>query len=120
MSERKTTSTNLLNEAFLENRCVLNKVLKIASQRWTAEILLLAESEPVRYSHLKSQLEGVSDMALSRGLNELMAVGLLQKAVFPEVPVRVEYGLTEAGLTFVALLHDLCKWGKRHVETTPS
>lgn len=117
MSERKLTSTNLLNEAFLEERCVLNKVLKLASQRWAAEILLLTEIEPVRFSQLKLQLVGISDMALSRGLTELLAAGLLSKTVFQEVPVRVEYQLTRGGQELVGLLHALCQWGKLHVET---
>ena len=117
MSERKLESTNVLNEVFLEERCVLNKVLKLVGQRWASEILLLIEKDYTRFSQLKTQLEGVSDMALSRSLNELIAAEILTKAIYSEIPVRVEYKLTESGWELVELLHNLCQWGKRNVET---
>ncbi|MBD2754943.1 winged helix-turn-helix transcriptional regulator [Spirosoma validum] len=117
MSERKLASTNIINEVFLEERCVLNKVLKLVSQRWASEILLLIEKDYTRFTQLKAQLEGISDMVLSRSLTELIAAEILTKTMYSEIPVRVEYRLTDSGRELVQLLHNFCQWGKRYVET---
>jgi DNA-binding HxlR family transcriptional regulator len=55
-------------------------------------------------------------MALSRSLTELLASGILTKTVYNEIPVRVDYQLTESGRALVQRLHDLCQWGKLNVE----
>lgn len=116
MGTRKMNSTNFMNETFLEERCVINKVIKIIGKRWVPEILLLIESDVCRFSALKEGLDGISDNVLSQSLNELVRSGLLQKKIFQQVPLKVEYSLSESGQSLVCQLHELCRWGKRNVE----
>src|SRR2546428_1975732 len=97
MGKRKINSTNLVNEAFLEERCVLNKVVKIIGKRWVVEILLLIEKDFCRFSVLKEMLDGISDNVLSTNLNELVTSGFLQKKIYQQVPLKVEYSLSESG-----------------------
>lgn len=116
MAVRKTNSTNFANEAFLEDRCVLNKVIKIMGKRWVPEILLLIEKDVRRFSALKEQLEGISDNVLGQSLNQLVKMDLLQKKIYNEVPLKVEYNLSAAGQSLMMQLHQLCSWGRMHME----
>jgi DNA-binding HxlR family transcriptional regulator len=117
MVNRKENSSNFLNETFLEQRCVLNKVLALVGKRWVSEILLLVEKEVNRFSELKIHLAGISDNVLSDSLAKLVKAGLLQKSIHQQVQLKVEYQLTKGGKTLMTQLHGLCKWGRVHVET---
>ncbi|MFZ6009122.1 MAG: winged helix-turn-helix transcriptional regulator, partial [Bacteroidota bacterium] len=108
----KLNSSNRLNELVLEERCVLNKVLKLTGKRWMAEILILIENGVNRFSQLKSSLEGITDNVLSGNLNALLAAGLLTKTIYQQVPLKVEYHLTLSGKKLMVHLHGLCEWGK--------
>jgi DNA-binding HxlR family transcriptional regulator len=68
-------------------------------QKWSIEIcFLLRMKEPRRFNELKDQLPGIGSRTLSQRLKELEAQGIVQRTVFPEVPVRVEYRLSPKGL----------------------
>jgi DNA-binding HxlR family transcriptional regulator len=116
MITRKISSTNFANETFLDDRCVLNKVTKIIGKRWVPEILLLIEKDVHRFSALKEQLEGISDNVLGQSLNGLVKMNLLQKKIYNEVPLKVEYNLLPAGQSLMMQLHKLCSWARLHVE----
>lgn len=113
---KKSNSTNQVNELLLEERCVLNKVLKLTGKRWLAEILLLIENDVNRFSQLKANLKGISDNVLSANLNELIKAELLTKTIYQQVPLKVEYHLSGSGRKLLILLHGLCNWGKENVE----
>jgi DNA-binding HxlR family transcriptional regulator len=115
MSQKKPNSTNSLNELYLDERCTLNKVLKIIGRRWVAEILVLIGNDITRFSQLKECLQGISDNVLSSVLNELVNSELITKEIFQQVPLRVEYHITKSGAELTAVMHDLCGWGKRHI-----
>lgn len=115
MSQKKLNSTNTLNEYYLDERCTLNKVLRIVGKRWVSEILVLIKLEVSRFSNLKESLNGISDNVLSNVLNELVTAKLIEKEIFKEVPLRVEYRITDSGLALVKVLHELCDWGKENI-----
>ncbi|MET4140035.1 helix-turn-helix domain-containing protein [Pedobacter sp. UYP1] len=115
MSTKKFNSTNTLNELYLDERCTLNKVLRIIGKRWVSEVLVLIKEDVSRFSYLKECLTGISDNVLSNVLNELIKSELVKKEIFNEVPLRVEYKITESGLALVNVMHDLCSWGKKHI-----
>lgn len=115
MSRKKETSTNALNDYYLDERCTLNKVLKIIGKRWVSEILILIEKEICRFSQMKQCLDGISDNVLSAVLNELVKAGLVKKEIFNQVPLKVEYHITDKGLKLTAIMHELCDWGKSHM-----
>ena len=71
----------------------------------------LMEYEPVRFNELQRYLKKVADKTLSRNLKELEADDLIHRAVYPQIPPRVEYSLTERGHSLVRVLDKLCDWG---------
>jgi DNA-binding HxlR family transcriptional regulator len=115
MANKKITSTNAMNRDFLEDRCTLNKVLRIIGKRWVAEVLLLIRNDVRRFAQLKECLAGISDNVLSTVLSELVKEGLIEKQIFGEIPVRVEYKATGKGRELTDLMSTLCNWGKKHI-----
>lgn len=116
MGTKKRNSSNRINEVLLEERCVLNKVLKLTGKRWLAEILLLIENDISRFSQLKTNMNGISDNVLSRNLNVLLSARLVTKTIYQQVPMKVEYHLSSSGKKLLVLLHGLCAWGKENIE----
>ena len=71
----------------------------------------LMEYEPVRFNEMQRYLGRVADKTLSQNLKELEKDGLIHREMYPEVPPKVEYTLTERGHSLVAVLDKLCDWG---------
>jgi DNA-binding HxlR family transcriptional regulator len=106
----KESSSNALNKAFLLNSCRINVALDIISGRWKALILIHIFEGMNRFSLLKNVLPTISDQALGKQLKELEANKLLTKEIIAEVPVRVDYHLTEKGLALMPILTNLSEW----------
>ena len=71
----------------------------------------LMEYEPVRFNEMRRYLGGVSDKTLSQNLKELEADELIERKMYPQIPPKVEYSLTERGSSLVKILDKLCDWG---------
>ena len=86
--------------------------LSLISGKYKPIILYcLMEYEPVRFSEMQRYLGKVADKTLSQNLKELERDGLIHREMYPEVPPRVEYTLTERGTSLVKVLDKLCDWG---------
>lgn len=86
--------------------------LSLISGKYKPVILYcLMEYEPVRFNEMRRYLGGVSDKTLSQNLKELEADDLIVRTVFPQIPPKVEYSLTERGHSLVKILDKLCDWG---------
>ncbi|MBQ6413826.1 MAG: helix-turn-helix transcriptional regulator [Ruminococcus sp.] len=71
----------------------------------------LMEYEPVRFNEMRRYLGSAADKTLSRTLKELERDGLINRKMYPEVPPKVEYTLTERGHSLMNVLDQLCTWG---------
>ena len=79
--------------------------------------LLLHPSE--RYSELQHSVAGISQKMLTQSLHEMTAAGIVQRQVFPEVPPRVEYRLTELGQSMDPILKTMHNWGNQYLASHP-
>lgn len=78
--------------------------LSVLFHKWSIEIcFLLRMHDKLRFNEIKSRLEGMGSRTLSQRLKDLEAQGIAHRQVFPEVPVRVEYSLTQRGLRMADL-----------------
>ena len=103
----------------MEAVCPIEFTLKVIGGRWKAMILReLADHGARRYSELKRGVDGITDKVLADHLHELEADGIVARAAFAEVPPRVEYRLTERGLTLKPVLALLREWGEVNSATT--
>ena len=78
MVKRKTTSTNYLNQSYLENKCPLNELLFLLAKRWMTDILFCIEEGNNRFSGIKDELKYISDHILSHRLRSLETAGLVE------------------------------------------
>lgn len=68
----------------------------------------------VRFNEMKRYIGGISYKTLSITLKELEADDLVYRKEYPQVPPKVEYGLTERGKSLIPILDMLCSWGEEH------
>ncbi len=74
----------------------------------------LMEFETVRFNEMKRYLKPITDKTLSVNLKELEADGLIYRREYPQIPPKVEYGLTDKGSSLMEVLDQLCVWGERN------
>jgi len=84
-------------------------------KRWTGLILFQLLSGPQRFSEIVSALP-VSGRLLTERLKELEKEGNVDRRIYPEVPVRVEYSLTEKGQALEPIFRDIQKWAETWVD----
>ena len=95
--------------------CPTRRILDRIGDRWTVLIVSVLGEGDARFSELRRRIEGVSQKMLTQTLRGLERDGLVRRTVYPEVPVRVEYALTDAGQTLLEPLHALQKWSIEHL-----
>lgn len=88
-------------------RQVLLKTLEIITGKWRLLIIYQLIEQKLRYGELRRSVPQISEKVLIDELKELEALGFLQKESFPEIPLRVEYGLTEKAHKIMPILHRL-------------
>lgn len=95
--------------------CPSRGVLRHATDRWTPLIVPALENGPVRFTALKRQVAGVSSKVLTETLRSLERDGLVSRRVDAnEMPVRVDYELTELGRTLILPLSVLRTWAESY------
>lgn len=115
MAERKTSSTNYINQSFLETKCALNEVIYLLSKRWITEVLFSIEEGNNRFSSIKDDLEYISDHILADRLRLLEEYKLISKNHIADLPPRIEYALTPTGYQLSDLLGQLCQFGENQM-----
>lgn len=91
--------------------CPLNKAMGLIGGKWKLQILCaLASKGPTRYNQLKKSLDRVSNTVLAAALKELEADALVSRREYLEVPVRVEYEVTERSKRLIPILDALGNW----------
>ncbi|MFM9329074.1 winged helix-turn-helix transcriptional regulator [Paenibacillus mesotrionivorans] len=86
--------------------------------KWkTAILCLLAEQGALRNGEMMRMLSPITQKMLTQQLRELEEDELIFRTVFPEVPAKVVYELTDSGWSLRTVLDPLCEWGKRFVNT---
>jgi DNA-binding HxlR family transcriptional regulator len=112
MPDRKTTSTNFLNQTFLETKCALNELIYLLSKRWTTEVLFSVEEGNNRFSSIKDDLQHISDHILADRLRLLEQNKFISKRILQDVQPRAEYVLTDTGRELSNLLGTLCDFAE--------
>ena len=95
--------------------CPSRQVLKRIGDKWTVLIMAILERGTVRFGSLRREVEGISQKMLTQTLRSLERDGLIKREVFAEVPVRVEYSLTEMGQSLIPVLKPLILWSEAHL-----
>ncbi|WP_280273498.1 winged helix-turn-helix transcriptional regulator [Nocardia wallacei] len=98
------------------HRCPAREILAVLADKWVLLVLgvLRAEGGPVRFNDLRRRLDGITQKMLTQTLRTLEREGLVRRSVYPTVPPRVEYALTELGASLGRVTHLLGDWTVEH------
>jgi DNA-binding HxlR family transcriptional regulator len=88
------------------------EAIELIGKRWTGVIIMVLLEGPRRFNEIAEQLGGASDRMLSERLKELEATGILERCVYPETPVRIEYRLTVKGKALAPVIEAIQQWGE--------
>ncbi len=92
----------------------LARALTAVGDHWTLLIVLALAHDKLRLNVLRTRLPGVSSGVLDHHLSQMIALGLLSRERFREMPPRVEVALTESGTDLLPIAAALARWGMRH------
>lgn len=99
-------------------RCPLEYGLNVFGGKWKSRVIcVLAEKGTLRYSSIRKEMANITDAVLAATLKELISDDIVKRQQYDEIPPRVEYCLTNKGLSVVPILQNICRWsGAYHKE----
>jgi DNA-binding HxlR family transcriptional regulator len=92
----------------------VNDILSTIGDKWTVLIVVTLSKGPMRFNEIRRAVGGISQRMLTLTLRGLERDGFATRTVFPTVPPRVDYALTELGKTLIAPLEQIAKWAISH------
>lgn len=98
--------------------CPVEATLEVIGGKWKGIILHHLLSETIRFNELRRLMPEITQRMLTKQLRELEANRLISRKVYPEVPPKVEYSMTEYGYTLAPVIQALRAWGSHHLQTT--
>ena len=99
--------------------CPIRQVVSRFGDKWSLLVLFLlsrSDTGVMRFNEIRRFMTDCSQKMLSQTLKNLEQSHLVHREVYPEVPPRVEYSLTETGRSLMPVLTDLIDWGKEHFD----
>ncbi len=101
---------------YCESTCPVEITIQLIGGKYKAIILWHLMNNTLRYSELHRRIPKATDKMLAQQLRELEKDGLINRVVYPVVPPKTEYSLTDFGRSLTPILDELCNWGKNYME----
>lgn len=95
--------------------CPVEATIQLIGGKYKAVILWHLMGKTLRYSQLHRLMPGATDKMMAQQLRELEKDGLINRAVYPVVPPKTEYSLTEFGKSLAPILDEMCNWGQHYL-----
>ena len=98
---------------FDENSCPVTATMKVLGGKWKPILInAIYITSPARFGELRRSGKGITQSMLTSQLRELEDDGIISRKIYAEIPPRVEYTLTEFGLTLAPIILAMAKWGE--------
>ncbi|MWC29143.1 winged helix-turn-helix transcriptional regulator [Paenibacillus sp. MMS18-CY102] len=94
----------------------IEATLEILGGKWKSLIICLLMGGTKRTSELQRSIQGISQKVLIAQLRELESDGLVSRHVYQQMPPKVEYSLTEYGITANMIVDVMCSWGRENIK----
>ena len=101
-------------EPLLNDDCPLRQVINIIGDKWTLPVLYVLTQGTKRYSELQREIPDISKKMLTQTLRKLESDNIVKRTVYPVVPPKTEYSLTEFGNKLIEPLCALADWAEEH------
>ena len=99
------------------DNCPMQVVLDLIGGKWKVVILWRLSEKTLRFSELRRLVPAATQKMLTQQLRDLERDALLVRTVYPVVPPKVEYTLTDLGRSLTPILDTMCKWGRDYLST---
>ena len=96
--------------------CPTRLVLDRIADKWTILVVSPLETETKRFGELKKEIDGISQKMLTKTLKGMERDGLIKRKAYPTIPPKVEYSLTDLGVTLVEMLQNIQFWAENNIE----
>lgn len=100
--------------------CPVATTVSLIGSKWKLLIIRNLLERPWRFNELKKSLAGISQKVLTDSLRSMENDGIITRTVYPEVPPRVEYALSELGETMRPILDSMKEWGTNYKKNATS
>lgn len=102
----------------IQSACPVMVTMTVIGGKWKPVIIWQLHETCLRFGELQRKVPGVTQKMLTQQLRELESDGIIHREVYPVIPPRVEYSLTERGHTLLPILEEMAKWGKIHTDSS--
>ncbi|MEQ8240035.1 MAG: helix-turn-helix domain-containing protein [Cyclobacteriaceae bacterium] len=103
------------NIVFDEKTCPVTATMQVLGGKWKPILInAIYFTSPARFGELKRSVKGITQSMLTSQLRQLEKDGVIKRKIYAEIPPRVEYSLTEFGLTLSPILVAMGNWGKQY------
>lgn len=103
------------NFIFDENSCPVTATMDVLGGKWKPILInAIYLTAPARFGELKRSVKGITQSMLTSQLRELEDDGIISRKIYAEIPPKVEYTLTEFGLTLSPIMQSMAEWGKQY------
>lgn len=100
---------------FDENTCPVTATMKVLGGKWKPILInAIYFTAPARFGELKRSVIGITQSMLTQQLRELEDDGIISRKIYAEIPPKVEYTLTDFGLTLSPVIQTLAEWGNEY------
>jgi DNA-binding HxlR family transcriptional regulator len=94
--------------------CASRTALEVIANKWTHLAVCALRDGPMRFGVLRRRLQGVTQKMLTQTLRTLERNGLVTRTLYPTIPPRVDYELTDLGRSAVGVLDEILRWSEQH------
>lgn len=106
--------------SILNASCPSRQVLDLIADKWTVLVIHAIDQEVRRYNELRRMIDGISQKMLTQTLRQLEENGLVKRVVYPVIPPKVEYSLTELGKTLIEAVFVVKQWAEDNIAEVES
>lgn len=94
-----------------EYYCSLELAMELIGGKWKTMMIFHLKDGALRSSELQRTLSGISNKMFTQTARELEKVGIIERIIYPVIPPKVEYKLTDTGLSVLPIVLDIAEWG---------
>lgn len=100
-----------------EFHCAMDVTMNYIGGKWKTVVLWYLRKDKKRFSELKKLIPNITEKMLSLQLKDLERDGIVGRKLYPQVPPRVEYFLTDFGKSLIPMLEEIARWGRNLAES---
>jgi DNA-binding HxlR family transcriptional regulator len=95
--------------------CGPKTVMSIIGNKWNLLIIWHLKDQTLRFTELQKKMYNINPKTITKHLRDLEENKIIKRVVYAEVPPRVEYSLTDAGIAFIPILESILEWGSQYM-----